>query len=131
MFGIDGFIIFMVCLCLFFFWVYRQIVKESNAPYTRHFTTRVRVPATWRNNDPDWADVPIRDGVADFLLGIGPCGLEVVAIYSGWNEGGKNFYVTQKCSNGERKTFTYRREDITGRIEETIDSETINPKEKK
>ncbi len=108
-------------------WVWRGVNNEINQPYTRRWTSRVRVPATWHDA---YLHVPA-NGVADFQLGEGPCGLIVTEIYCGWAEQGKNYYVSQKCSNGERKTFTYRREDITGRIEETTESEEVNPKEKK
>ncbi len=121
-----GFAIFIGCFLLFVIWATWALIKESNGPYTRYWTSRVRVPATWHDEY-----VSVTSRVADFRLGEGPCGLTVTQIYCGWTEGGKNFYVKQKCSNGESKTFTYRREDITGRIEETTHSELVDQRKEK
>lgn len=124
-----GFIIFFV---LFFgaitFGAWRTI-QSSNAPYWEQYITRVRVPATWVNNDLDGQDEPRCDGVADFILGPGPSGLTITEIYEDWSYPNKeNFTVTQKCSNGQKKSFTYRREDITGRIEISRNKRLVTPK---
>ena len=75
--------------------------------------TRIRIPSKWRL--PTAGE---QYGVADFQLGLGSCGLIVTYLQCDYNVHG-DFLVYQECSNNETKTFHYRREDITGRIEIT------------
>lgn len=51
----------------------------------------------------------------EFKLGLGPCGLHVDSLQL--EEKPDRFVLTQRCTNGERKEFTYMKEDISGRIE--------------
>lgn len=51
----------------------------------------------------------------EFKLGLGPCGLTVDKLL--FSEDGEKFTITQICTNGERKTFDYYKEDVAGRIE--------------
>ena len=76
---------------------------------------RVRIPSTWTEKAP--SGVVIRhDAMAEFSLGIGPCGKEVVGIEI--NPDLPNaFAVLQHCSDGELKTFVYPYHTVTGRIE--------------
>lgn len=52
---------------------------------------------------------------AEFKLGIGPCGKEVTALH--WAEKDDRYELTQTCTDGERKEFTYYKKDVAGRIE--------------
>lgn len=62
------------------------------------------------------AIVPERGLVrTEFKLGLGSCGLIVDAL--GWKEEADRYILTQWCSGGERKEFTYFKNDIRGRIE--------------
>lgn len=89
------------------------------------YTARIRVPSTWRLDDSEYRQL----GVADFQLGPGPCGLTVTALYGSWSHPNEeNFTVKQYCSDGSSKLFHYRREDITGRIEETFAERLYTPK---
>lgn len=75
---------------------------------------RIRIPSTWREaggfNRP-------RCAVADFQLGLGPCG-KVVTALNGYIRN-DCYCVDQICDDGERKIFRYPLHTITGRIEET------------
>lgn len=51
----------------------------------------------------------------EFKLGIGPCGKEVTALH--WLEKDDRYELTQACTDGERKEFTYYKKDVAGRIE--------------
>lgn len=51
----------------------------------------------------------------EFKLGLGPCGLTVDSLQ--FEEKPDRFVLTQWCTNGERKEFTYMKVDISGRIE--------------
>ena len=51
----------------------------------------------------------------EFKLGLGPCGKEVTAIQL--VEKDDRYVLTQWCSDGERKEFEYKKEDVSGRIE--------------
>lgn len=53
----------------------------------------------------------------EFKLGVGSCGKEVTALH--WTEKGDRYELRQTCSDGERKEFTYFKEDVAGRIEMT------------
>ncbi len=124
-------LLYLFLLALIVAWTWRGVTKDFNQPYRRTWISRVRVPATWYDPGDEITMEHANHGVADFQLGLGPCGLEVTRIDCGWNDNGATFYVSQHCSNGESKTFYYRREDITGRIEKTVESEMVNPKESK
>lgn len=51
----------------------------------------------------------------EFKLGLGPCGLTVSAL--GWEELEDRYVLTQRCTNGEIKEFTYMKQDVAGRLE--------------
>lgn len=51
----------------------------------------------------------------EFKLGIGSCGKEVTALH--WIEKDDRYELTQTCTDGERKEFTYYKKDVAGRIE--------------
>lgn len=69
---------------------------------------RIRIPARWSNHD---------SAVADFKLGLGPCGKTVTKLDVDYCD---NFVtVTQITSDGEGKLFRYHFAQLTGRIEET------------
>lgn len=51
----------------------------------------------------------------EFKLGLGPCGLVVKSLR--WTEQEDRYVIEQLCTNGERKSFTYFKEDVKGRIE--------------
>lgn len=51
----------------------------------------------------------------EFKLGIGSCGKEVQALQ--WVEQADRYLLTQTCTDGERKEFTYYKKDVAGRIE--------------
>lgn len=51
----------------------------------------------------------------EFKLGIGSCGKEVTALH--WVEKDDRYELTQTCTDGERKEFTYYKKDVAGRIE--------------
>lgn len=76
----------------------------------------VRIPSTWAELHPSGQSVSNRDAIAEFKLGIGPCGKEVVEIEV--NPDVPNaIAVLQHCSDGELKTFVYPYHTVTGRIE--------------
>ncbi|QEP53481.1 hypothetical protein LPST144_orf00006 [Salmonella phage LPST144] len=51
----------------------------------------------------------------EFKLGLGSCGKEVTCLH--WKELEDRYELTQTCTDGERKEFTYYRKDVAGRIE--------------
>lgn len=51
----------------------------------------------------------------EFSLGLGPCGKTVESLE--FTEQTDRYVITQRCTDGERKTFEYMREDVSGRIE--------------
>lgn len=51
----------------------------------------------------------------EFKLGIGSCGKEVTSLH--WKELDDRYELTQTCTDGERKEFTYYKKDVAGRIE--------------
>lgn len=51
----------------------------------------------------------------EFKLGTGPCGKEVSSIE--FKEFPDHYVLIQRCTDGERKEFEYRKEEIAGRIE--------------
>lgn len=64
------------------------------------------------------ANIPTKGWTkTEFKLGVGSCGKEVTALH--WTEKADRYELRQTCSDGERKEFTYFKEDIAGRIEMT------------
>ena len=62
------------------------------------------------------ANIPTKGWTkTEFKLGVGSCGKEVTALH--WAEKEDRYELRQTCSDGERKEFTYMKEDIAGRIE--------------
>lgn len=51
----------------------------------------------------------------EFKLGVGPCGKEVDTLE--FTELDDRYVITQRCTDGERKTFEYFKADVSGRIE--------------
>lgn len=53
----------------------------------------------------------------EFKLGVGPCGKEVDTLeFTALHD---RYIITQRCTDGERKTFEYSKSDVSGRIEKT------------
>ena len=78
--------------------------------------TRIRIPAEFRTDNSQ-----TRTEVADFKLGLGPCGKEVVDLNLGADEDYPGFIVVgQTHSDGTRKCFIYPPHTLTGRVEVTI-----------
>ena len=77
---------------------------------------RVKVPATFRedNNSHEWRT---RHAVADFQLGVGPCGKTVVRLDVHFHAHGVE--IVQVCSCTEQKNFVYPWHTVTGRVEVT------------
>lgn len=62
------------------------------------------------------ANIPLSGWTkTEFKLGVGPCGKEVTNIQL--TEKPDHYIVTQWCTDGERKEFEYKKEDVAGRIE--------------
>ena len=62
------------------------------------------------------ANIPLTGWTkTEFKLGVGPCGKEVISIQL--VEKPDHYIVTQWCTDGERKEFEYKKEDVAGRIE--------------
>lgn len=62
------------------------------------------------------ANIPLTGWTkTEFKLGVGPCGKEVISIQL--IEKPDHYIVTQWCTDGERKEFEYKKEDVAGRIE--------------
>lgn len=51
----------------------------------------------------------------EFSLGEGPCGKTVESLE--FTEQVDRYVITQRCTDGERKTFEYMKGDVSGRIE--------------
>ena len=51
----------------------------------------------------------------EFSLGVGPCGKTVESLE--FAEQVDRYVITQRCTDGERKTFEYMKGDVSGRIE--------------
>lgn len=74
--------------------------------------TRIRVPSQW--HDGCYGTLK---GVADFGLGVGPCGKTVERLdilYHVWG-----VEIVQVCTCTEQKNFVYPWATVTGRIEVT------------
>ena len=62
------------------------------------------------------ANIPLTGWTkTEFKLGVGPCGKEVISIQL--VEKPYHYVVTQWCTDGERKEFEYKKEDVAGHIE--------------
>ena len=62
------------------------------------------------------ANIPLTGWTkTEFKLGVGPSGKEVTSIQL--TEKPDLYIVTQWCTDGERKEFEYKKEDVAGRIE--------------
>lgn len=69
---------------------------------------RIRIPARWANHD---------SAVADFKLGLGPCGKVVTLLRVNYCD---NFVTVQQITDdGEWRFFRYHYTQLTGRIKET------------
>lgn len=53
---------------------------------------------------------------ADFRLGLGPCGKNVVALKP-WVDNGGDLRITQAHDDGTSKVFFYQKDQILSRIE--------------
>lgn len=79
--------------------------------------TKIRVPARFTQCYDDGESHPIK-AVAEFTLGLGPCGKVVDSLHCGWNGRNENiFWVRQIHVDGTHKMFYYRHADLIGRIE--------------
>lgn len=75
----------------------------------------VRVPAKWEYCYSESYKPVYNVAVAEFKLGLGPCGKVVRSIYATIDAAGVR--VIQHCEDGERKTFFYPMHTLTGRVE--------------
>lgn len=73
----------------------------------------IRFPARWCLSDGNACIERIEK--TEFKLGPGRCGKEVTYLEAHFYPG--LFRILQVCSDGSRKTFSYRMEDICGRVE--------------
>jgi hypothetical protein len=78
---------------------------------------RIRIPSCWHNRGDEETMAHTQHGVADFKLGLGPCGKVVDSLALDFAR--DCVMVTQRTECGEVKRFTYLFAQITGRIEET------------
>lgn len=88
---------------------YRKELKEAKktiSEYTHSDITSIKFTA--HIPDAGWKRT-------EFKLGIGSCGKEVTALH--WKEMYDRYLLTQTCTDGERKEFTYYKKDVAGRIE--------------
>jgi hypothetical protein len=69
----------------------------------------VRIPSIWAEGS----------SVAEFKLGLGPCGKVVTSLNGYWSADGRVYTVQQRCEDEEVKCFHYPLHTITGRIVET------------
>ena len=60
----------------------------------------------------------------EFKLGVGPCGKEVATLE--FQELNDRYVITQRCTDGERKTFEYFKVDVSGRIEKAYKAITTH-----
>ena len=77
--------------------------------------TKIRVPASWRGGLPGNA-FHTKEGIAEFSLGVGPCGKLVDELTCEIEPHG--VAVGQSCGD-EFKLFFYPTHTLTGRIEIT------------
>lgn len=79
---------------------------------------RVRVPSTWTNPSTNrFAGSETWHGIADFQLGVGPCGKMVERLDVHFHAYGVE--IVQVCTCTEQKNFVYPWATITGRVEVT------------
>lgn len=72
--------------------------------------TLIKFPSTWKcKYDTD------NTGIAEFKLGLGPCGLTVTKLHYRYNAAA--LQVRQYYTDGTCKDFIYNWTDITGRVE--------------
>ncbi len=77
--------------------------------------TKIRVPAKWRVPS-DMQRIEYETfATAEFSLGFGPCGKEVISLEIEVHD--KFVNVTQIHADETSKNFLYRIEDLTGRVE--------------
>jgi hypothetical protein len=69
----------------------------------------LRFPASWSQDG-----IP-RDEVAEFRLGLGPCGRTVTRL--GYEIGDGCLHILQEHSDAPQKRFVYPLSQLTGRIE--------------
>lgn len=80
--------------------------------------TRIRVPSTWTVPcESKYIATETWHGMADFVLGVGPCGKTVERLEVEFTQYG--VLVTQLCTCTERKEFVYPWHTVTGRVEIT------------
>lgn len=90
---------------------YRALVKKKQAIIGGYvFSDVIAIKFTAHIPNTGWHRT-------EFKLGIGPCGKEVTALH--WKEKDDRYELTQTCTDGERKEFTYYKKDVEGRIEIT------------
>jgi len=77
---------------------------------------RIRIPSKWANPAHGLSE-RVAHAVADFGLGVGPCGKTVVMLEIEYAQHGVTIH--QVCSCTERKTFVYPWHTVTGRVEVT------------
>lgn len=75
--------------------------------------SRLKVPCRYFSPEKEGVEL---FRVADFKLGVGPCGKEVTALRTKWST--FSLIVTQVHTDKTVKRFIYPRTQITGRIEE-------------
>ena len=75
--------------------------------------TRVRVPSIWKT-DTLYGEAK---GIADFTLGVGPCGKTVERLDVHFHTHG--VVIKQVCACNEYKMFVYPWHTVTGRVEVT------------
>lgn len=94
----------------------RMIPAPSFSAHARRMAgmgiIRVKVPSTWRDN-PNGSHTAI----ADFKLGVGPCGKTVEVLECNFTVYGVE--IVQVCTCTERKVFVYPWHTVTGRVEVT------------
>lgn len=88
---------------------YRKELKEAKEiihEYTHSDITSIKFTAHTPNDG--WKRT-------EFKLGLGSCGKQVTCLH--WVEQADRYLLTQTYTDGERKEFTYYKEDVAGRIE--------------
>lgn len=76
--------------------------------------TKIRVPARYY----DFERACGVSKLAEFQLGLGPCGKVVSALDAGWTGTENNiFWIRQRHVDGTHKIFYYRNADLIGRVE--------------
>jgi hypothetical protein len=78
---------------------------------------RIRVPARWSDCNGNRYDPIYFTDVAEFQLGLGPCGKTVERLDINFHAHGVE--IVQVCTCTEQKTFLYPWHTVTGRVEVT------------